>query len=214
LIPILYESPHLAKNRDYTHHPPGSLPEMPRQINECKRLFTTDSIVVVEVTPIKRIVFLILLVSATCCFLEAQTSPPAVVFHGSCATGLPQFEEWYRHTRLPQESYVAAGKRKQQLLDNYPKLKLKMSLEDVENLLGKPDFATATPAPHLATAPEWADKRCSNELAYIVKKKHENMADMEDVAIYLSFSREGKLYWAAPQNLPTLKQLGSPTEGK
>jgi len=127
----------------------------------------------------KRIVFLILLVSATCCFLQAQTSPPAVVFHGSCATGLPQFEEWYRHTRLPQESYVAAGKRKQQLLDNYPKLKLKMSLEDVENLLGKPDFATATPAPHLATAPEWADKRCSNELAYIVKKKHENMADME-----------------------------------
>jgi hypothetical protein len=161
-----------------------------------------------------RITFLILLVAATCRFLEAQTSPPAVVFHGSCATGLPQFEEWYRHTRLPQESYVAAGKRKQQLLDNYPKLKLKMPLEEVEKLLGKPDFATATPAPHLATAPESTDKRCSNELAYIVKKNHENMADMGDVAIYLSFSRDGKLYWAAPQNLPTLKQLGSPTEEK
>jgi hypothetical protein len=41
-----------------------------------------------------------------------------------------------------------------------------------------------------------------------VKKSHENMTDMEDVAIYLSFSRDGKLYWAAAQNLPTLKQLG------
>jgi hypothetical protein len=47
-----------------------------------------------------------------------------------------------------------------------------------------------------------------------VKKAHENMADVEDVAIYLSFSRDGKLYSAAPQNLPTLKQLGSPTEGR
>jgi len=100
------------------------------------------------------------------------------------------------------------------MLDGYPKLKLQMSLEDIEKLLGKPDFATGTPVPHLATAPEPADKRCINELAFIVKKNHENMTDMEDVAIYLSFSRDGKLYWAAPQNLPTLKQLGSPTERK
>lgn len=161
-----------------------------------------------------RIGFVILLVVAMCCVLEAQTSPPPVVFHGNCATALPRFEEWYQRTRLPHEPYVVTDKRKQQMLDNYPKLKLQMSLDDVEKLLGKPDFATGTPAPHLATAPEPADKRCSNEVAYIVKKNHENMADMKDVAIYLSFSRDGKLYWAAPQNLPTLKQLGSPTEGK
>ena len=61
---------------------------------------------------------------------------------------------------------------------------------------------------HMASAPEPADKLCNNEVAYIVKKSHENMTDMEDVAIYLSFSRDGKLYWAAAQNLPTLKQLG------
>jgi hypothetical protein len=46
-----------------------------------------------------------------------------------------------------------------------------------------------------------------------VKKNNENMADMEDVAIYLFFSRDGRLYWATPQNLPNLKQLGSPTDG-
>ena len=159
----------------------------------------------------KRIAFVVLLLGAICCVFVAQTSPPAAIFHGNCASGLPQFKEWYAQTRLP---YVVADKRKQQMLENYPKLDLQMSLEDVEKLIGKPDFASATPAPHLATVPESADKRCSTQLAYIVKKNHENMADMEDVAIYLSFSRDGKLYWAVPQNLPTLKQLGSPTEGR
>ena len=162
----------------------------------------------------KRIAFVALLVAAMSWVLEAQTSPPAVVFHGNCANGLPRFEEWYAQTRLPYRPYVVADKRKQQILENYPKLKLQMSLQDVEKLIGKPDFASGTPSPHLATAPETADKRCTNELAYIVKKIHENMTDMEDVAIYLSFSRNGKLYWAVPQNLPTLEQLGSPTKGR
>ena len=167
-----------------------------------------------KVTQMKRIAFVILLVAAVCCVLEAQTSPPDLVFHGNCSTGLPRFEEWYQQTRLPHDPYVAADKRKQQILENYPKLKLQMSLEDVEKLLGKADFASATPVPHLTTAPESADKRCSNQIAYIVKKNHENMADIDDVAIYLSLSRDGKLYWAAPQNLPALKQLGSPIQGK
>lgn len=162
----------------------------------------------------KRFAVVALLVAAGYGVLKAQTSPPAAIFHGNCASGLLRFEEWYAQTRLPSHPYVVADKRKQQMLENYPKLKLQMSLEDVEKLIGKPDFASETPSAHLATAPEPSDKRCSNELAYILRKNHENMTDMEDVAIYLSFSRDGKLYWAAPQNLPTLKPLGSPTEGR
>jgi len=162
----------------------------------------------------KRIAFVILLVAATRCILEAEASAPPVVVRHNCATGLPRFEEWFERTGLPHEPYVVTDKRKQQMLDNYPRLKLQMSLEDVEKLLGKPDFATGISAAHLATAPEPTDKRCKDQLAYIVKKKHENMTDMEDVAIYLFLSRDGRLYWAAPQNLPSLKQLGSPTEGK
>jgi len=49
------------------------------------------------------------------------------------------------------------------------------------------------------------------ETAYIIKKNSENMTDLQDAAIYLFFSRDGKLYWAAPQNLPKLKPLGSPS---
>ena len=78
-------------------------------------------------------------------------------------------------------------------------------------LPGKPDFGWGKPIARLATAPEPTDKRCNIETAYIVKKNGENMTDMEDVAIYLFYSRDGKLYWASPQNLPSLKQMGSPT---
>ena len=74
----------------------------------------------------KPTVFVILFVAAVCCVLEAQTSPPDLVFYGNCATGLPRFEEWNQQTRLPHEPYAVADKRKRQILGNYPKLKLQM----------------------------------------------------------------------------------------
>ena len=70
---------------------------------------------------------------------------------------------------------------------------------EVEKLFGKPDFGTARSPGHLGpTAPEPTDARCSYDLAYIVRKNSESMIDMGDVAVYLSFSRDGKLFWAAP----------------
>jgi hypothetical protein len=161
---------------------------------------------------LKRIAFLRLLFTVVCCALEAQSSPPSAVFRGTCASDLPRFEDWYPTTRLPYgESYVATEKRKRQLLENYPKLKLQMSLEETEKILGNPDFAMALPPVRLATAPEPRDQSCNNEAAFILKKNSENATDMEDIAVYLFFSRDGKLYWVAPQNLPALKPLGSAT---
>ena len=163
----------------------------------------------------KRISFLILFVAATYGLLAAQDVPPAVSSHVNCAVEPPHYGQWYQQTRLSNgEPYDAADKRKQQILDNYHRLKLQMSLDEVEGLLGKPDFGTARPPLHLAGTAEPTDRRCSNDLAYIVRKNGGNMIDAEDVAVYLSFSRGGKLFWASPQNLPTLKQLGAPAEGK
>jgi hypothetical protein len=164
-----------------------------------------------HMVPMRRALFLILFIAATRRALPAQDVPPAVTSHVKCATELPSYVHWYQQTRLPYgEPYVAANKRKQQLLENYARLKLEMPQHEVEDLLGKPDFGTARPPLHLATAPEPTDHRCSNDLAYIVRKNDGNMIDMEDVAVYLSFSRDGKLFWASPQNIPSLKQLGSP----
>src|SRR5260370_19746051 len=161
-----------------------------------------------------RMLILASFIAAICCALAAQTSPPDVVFHGNCPTKSPSFQEWFRQTQLPYgDAYIARGERKEQILRQYSKLKLQMSLEEVEKVLGKPDFSSARPTARLATTPEPTEPRCNNELAYILKKSSENMADTEDVAIYLLFSEGGKLYWAAPQNLPRLKPLGSPAEG-
>jgi hypothetical protein len=158
---------------------------------------------------------LALIAFTICSSLAGQNSaPPAVVFRGNCAhePELPQYQDWFRQTRLPYgEPYVAQGKRKAQLAEQYSNLKLQMSLEEVEKVLGKADFSVSRPAARLATVPEPIEQRCSSQVAYIFKKSGENMADMEDVAIYLFFSESGKLYWASPQNLPNLKPLGSPT---
>jgi len=151
-------------------------------------------------------------VFATFCVLAAQSSPPAVVFHGNCANGLPTYQVWFQQTRLPySEPYLAPEKHRQQVLEQYSKLKLQMSLEEVEKIFGKPDFSTPRPAARLATMPEPEEPQCSNQVAYIFQKNSENMADMADVAIYLLFSKDGKLYWVVPQNLPSLKPLGSST---
>jgi hypothetical protein len=103
------------------------------------------------------------------------------------------FEQWYQQTRLSAgDPYVAEAKRKQQMLDNFRRLKLQMPLDEVEKILGKPDFGNARPPLHLSTNPEPADLRCTTDLAYIVRKTSANFADAADVGIYLSFSRDGK----------------------
>jgi hypothetical protein len=162
----------------------------------------------------KTTIFSILLMAATREVCAGQNVPPAVTSHVHCAVELPQYAQWYQQTPLSNgEPYVALDKRKHQIIGSYHRLKVQMSLDEVERLLGKPDFGRARPPIHLATTPEPTDTRCSYDLAYIVRKNGGNMVDTEDVAVYLSFSRDGKLLWAVPQNLPTLKELGSPAEG-
>jgi hypothetical protein len=150
-----------------------------------------------------------LFVSAVGCALAAQNSPPAAVFRGNCADEVPGFQEWFQETRLPSgEPYLARSKRREQVLEHYSKLRLQMSLQEVEKLLGKPDFSTPRLAARLASTPEPKEQQCRNQVAYILKKSSENMVEVEDVTIYLFFFENGKLYWAAPQNLPNLEPLG------
>jgi len=156
---------------------------------------------------------MILFVFAVWGALAAQNSPPPAALRGNCTDEAPGFQEWFHQTRLSYgEPYFAPSKRREQVLDHYSKLALQMSLEEVEKLLGRPDFSTPRPAARLASTPEPKEQQCMSQVAYILKKNSGNMADVEDVAIYLFFSESGKLYWAAPQNLPNLEPLGSPTD--
>jgi hypothetical protein len=135
---------------------------------------------------------------------------PAVVFRGNCANNQTGFNEWFHGTRLPYgEPYLSSAARKQQITGRYSKLKLNMSLEEVKLLLGDPDFSTSLPKARLASRPP-SEEGCATQVAYILKKTSENMTDTADVAIYMFFTPEGRLYWAAPQNLPDLRPFGSP----
>jgi hypothetical protein len=150
----------------------------------------------------------------TCCMLSAQDSVPSVVFSGNCANEIPSYPEWFQQTPLLHgQAYLAQGKRQEQIQQQYSKLKLQMSSGEAQELLGKPDFSKPLPAARLANAPVPSPPACSSQVAYIFRKNSENIADMADVAIYLFFSEDDKLYWASPQNLPNLKPLGSATEG-
>jgi hypothetical protein len=54
---------------------------------------------------------------------------------------------------------------------------LQMSLQEVEKLLGKPDFSTPRLAARLASTPEPKEQQCRNQVASILKKSSENMVE-------------------------------------
>ena len=152
--------------------------------------------------------WMLVLISTLC----AAQDVPSVVFHGNCATQLPRFQQWFKSTKLPYgQPYSISSERKERIIGNYAKLTIGMTLEEVERLLGDPDFSNPLPPPRLTNLAEPIGIRCADQVAYIFAKSTENMTDLGDEALYLVFSRNGALYWGAPQNMPTLKQLGSPT---
>lgn len=145
--------------------------------------------------------------------LVSQQSPPSYEAHGNCEDGLPHFQTWFNSTELRfGRPYVAKSDRKERVFDNYSKLKLEMTMSQVEQLLGKPDFSAPRASGHLSNDAHPAPTVCSEQITYMLKKTSDNMADTSDEAIYLFFSPEGKLTWAAPQNLPRLQQLGGPAQ--
>jgi len=147
------------------------------------------------------------------CTLAAQTAPPFYVVHGNCKDGLPTYQQWLGKTQLAQgKPYFAGLERRRQILENYSKLTSQMTLEQVEHLLGGPDFSQPSARGHLSNQPELAPPICTDQVAYVLQKKSGNMADMNDVAIYMVFSPENKLTWVAPQNVPGLKTIGGPTQ--
>lgn len=141
--------------------------------------------------------------------LLAQQSLPQYETHGHCEDGLPNYKAWFSSTDLPAgKPYVADVRRKERVIESYPKLKLQMTLAQVEGFWGPPDFSAPRASGHLSNDPHPPPTVCSDQVAYVLKKTGENMTDMNDVAVYLFFSPEGKLTWAAPQNLPNLHELG------
>lgn len=136
--------------------------------------------------------------------IVAQSSP---FLQGNCNGVGRSFGDWIHQTNLSAgQPYRVAAAQKARLLAQYSKIKLQMSLEEVEELLGTPDFTLTS----LRTSPGPSTSQCRHQIVYVVEKNSDNMLDMADAAVYLSFSGDRKLYWTSPQNLPGLVPLGAP----
>ena len=157
---------------------------------------------------VKKLIFTILFFAA--CRLVAQDSAYTSFFsQKSCVNTYSTYNDWVRKTQLSNgEPYRADDIRAKQLLDQYSKVKLQMSLDEVEKILGQPDFGLPSLVNPLAAAPA---PECTNEIAYIFEKHSDVIIDMQDVAVFIYFSPDNKLFWSAPLNMPKLAQLGSPT---
>ena len=146
--------------------------------------------------------------------VACQDGPSAYIVKGHCPDdGLPHFAQWFKNSGLSSgEPYAAEANRIEQIIEGYSKLQLNMSQKAVEVLMGKLDYSQPKLKGHLDTSPAPNPPVCNAQFAYILKKDSDNEADMNDVGVFLFFTPDDKLYWAAPQSIPGLKPLGSPVQ--
>ena len=135
----------------------------------------------------------------------AQTATP--VSHCTPYPDVPNYVTWLNSTALAKNvPYRIAPGRESAARDAYANVETGMSRSAVEKVMGKPDFEnlmTGGPKGKPATF-------CTDQWVYVFRKDRAIPIDPEDAAIYLSFSAQGQMYWASPQNVP-LKPKGSAT---
>jgi hypothetical protein len=127
---------------------------------------------------------------------------------------LLDMNHWFATTPAAKgEDYAISGERKAKILKNYSKVKIGMTSKDVEELLGAPDYEEAG-FRNAGLRPDGTRDidRCASQWGYYFKKSGENLADLTDSVLILSFNSERKLTWAAPQNIPQLSAKGSPID--
>jgi len=126
----------------------------------------------------------------------------------SCAAGSPVSDSVAAETVAAGKTYVADSQRQAKVRAGYAGLSLGMSVDQVEDLLGKADWVSVRPHGHLPNV--WfVGVPCQRQLAYILRQNSANPADANTVAVHLSFDENGRLFWAAPQNVEGLKAMGS-----
>lgn len=94
-----------------------------------------------------RLVGLVIWISLAATSLVGQEVSGAVI-KGNCPKDLPEYKQWLERTPSADGGqYVADSARKHKTISRYSKLRLNMSADEIEGLLGKPDFAVSQ---HLA----------------------------------------------------------------
>lgn len=104
--------------------------------------------------------------------------------------------------------YTASSERQGKIRAGYPNLSVGMSADQLEGLLGKPDLVVVMPHGHAGSG--WfVGEPCKRQMVYVLRQSSNNPIDPDTAAIYLSIDEHGRLFWASPQNVQGLKEIGS-----
>lgn len=146
-------------------------------------------------------------VLALCVSLMSQEKVPE---KSGCMpyAGVPETGAWIDSTLVAtNRPHRVSASREKELRDAYTKIEIAMSRPAVEKIMGKPDFQQVM----IQSSAGKPTGVCINQWGYVFRKGDTNPISLQETAIYLSFSANGQLYWAVPQNLD-LKQKGSPVQ--
>ncbi len=133
---------------------------------------------------------------------------PMQVKDKSCEAGAETLGTLHTDDLAKGHPYEAVSQRQAQIRTAYPRLSLGMSIGKVVGLVGKPDLVSVQPHGHLGNV--WiVGEPCQQQLVYVLRQSSNNPIDPNTVAIYFSFDEYGRLFWAAPQNVQGLKEIGS-----
>lgn len=116
------------------------------------------------------------------------------------------YQEWVSSHSFP---YEIGNERKQEIIVNYPKLKLGLDKKHVEQLLGSPDVSTPT-GPKKRQAGSTGDGYTGSTWDYYFQKVDPRLSNrIKDISVCVFFDHNAKVESVVPNGVPSLKAIES-----
>ncbi len=125
---------------------------------------------------------------------------------------LRTYGEWLQATPLAHgQAFRATPAKRERIVRLARKLQLQATRDEVERLLGKPDFESLGKTPRVLPAnnPD-ARTTCWYQWVYYLAKRDSNPINASDQGLFLTFDHDGRLGWVSPLNIKGLKEMGAP----
>ena len=132
---------------------------------------------------------------------------PSAIVDASCEADTANSSSAVSQAMNAGKIYLADRQRQAKVMSGHAELTLGMSIQEVENLLGKPGLVLVIPH---GDAPFLLGRPCQHELKYIFRQQGQDLADSKTIAISIYFDDNGKLFWARAQNVKGAKEIGKP----
>lgn len=116
--------------------------------------------------------------------------------------GKRTYQEFVSSRSFP---YSMQEDKKNKIINNYGKLKIGITKQDVNLILGDPSYS------RYLHKKEYPGEYVSSKWTYYFYKPDSNSANEKlDIGIFIFFDVNDKVYWIVPQNIEGLTEKGSP----